>query len=68
MRRSVRWRDNGNQEQGDWFPLRLPLATAKKACRDRQASSVTTYFGRLTERAMGLEPTTSSLGSWHSTN
>ena len=24
--------------------------------------------GKRAERAMGLEPTTSSLGSWHSTN
>jgi len=45
MWRSPRWRDNCNQQQHERFPLRLPLGAVKKACRDRQASSVSPYDG-----------------------
>lgn len=44
MRCSAGRRANGNQLRVKWFPLWLPLEPAKKARRDRQASSVTTYF------------------------
>jgi hypothetical protein len=44
MTRSPRWRDNGNQQQHERFPLRLPLLGHKKACRDRQASSVADHW------------------------
>ena len=40
MHRPSRWWSNGNQNS--WS--RLPLVGAKKACRDRQASSVTAQF------------------------
>jgi hypothetical protein len=46
MRRPARWLGNGNQARDGRFPLRLPLPGAKKACRDRQASSVTAHFSR----------------------
>ena len=44
MRRPASCRSNGNQGRISWFPLWLPLEAAKKACRDRQASSVSAYF------------------------
>ena len=44
MRRSARSPRNGNQDAHDRFPLWLPLGPVKKACRDRQASSVSCYF------------------------
>jgi hypothetical protein len=34
----------GNQTELVRFPLWLPLGGVKKACRDRQASSVTAHF------------------------
>jgi hypothetical protein len=34
----------------------------------RRRDSNLMFFNVFRERAMGLEPTTSSLGSWHSTN
>ena len=37
---------NGNQSRYEWLPLWLPLRRAKKACRDRQAISVTAHFMR----------------------
>src|SRR6266550_7749919 len=47
MRRSPRWRDNGNQEAHGRFPFRLPLESAKKACRGRQASSASANLSAL---------------------
>jgi hypothetical protein len=44
VRRSAPCRSNGNQGRISWFPLWLPLGPAKKACRERQASSVTAHF------------------------
>ena len=42
--RSPRWRDNGNQQPDERLPLWLPLLADKKACRDRQASSLSSYY------------------------
>ena len=46
MSGSAGWPGNGNQARDGWLPLRLPLPGVKKACRDRQASSVTAHFSR----------------------
>ena len=46
MRPSAPCHSNRNQGRISWFPLWLPLGPAKKACRDRQASSVTAHFTR----------------------
>jgi hypothetical protein len=46
MSGSTGWLGNGNQARDGRLPLRLPLVAHKKACRDRQASSVSAYFSR----------------------
>ena len=63
MRRSARWYDNGNQEQHNWFPFWGYRWTDKKGLPRPAGQFSDCSFLEFTERAMGPEPRTSSLGS-----
>ena len=50
-----------------WDPFGTREESERPRAQGRGRKQVV-ILQELTERAMGLEPTTSSLGSWHSTN